>query len=309
MAIDFSLQDLLSPQACYGFLLRVLHPQGLRCPGGHELEHSRERQTRRPSIIAYECRNCGQRFTIFTHTALQGIRYSVVQIVQLVRGFAQGETTARLAREIQGCRKNVLKWRHKLQQLAMAARPRDPLRDEVVESDEMYQNSGEKGDLHATPEDPPRRRANKRRGHGTWDNDRPPIVGTVGRESGKARMEVCHHSTSDELIPHVLSNTIVGSVVNTDEWKAYSSLPERDRGHTTVCHGKREWARDDDGDGVREVHCNTMEGVWTGLRNYLRRFRGVHKKYLGQYVAMFEWAHNEKKGSMAFLRALLNVSA
>ena len=53
-----------------------------------------------------------------------------------------------------------------------------------------------------------------------------------------------------------------------------------------------EWARDDDGDGVREVHCNTLEALWTGLRNFLRPFRGVHKKYLYRYVAMFEWSCN-----------------
>jgi len=47
----------------------------------------------------------------------------------------------------------------------------------------------------------------------------------------------------------------------------------------TVCHtpGKRVWARDDDGDGIREVHVNTIEGLWTGLRNFLRPFRGVSK--------------------------------
>ncbi len=42
------------------------------------------------------------------------------------------------------------------------------------------------------------------------------------------------------------------------------------RAHRTVCHSptNREWARDDDGDGIREVHTNTMEGIWTGLRSF-----------------------------------------
>jgi transposase-like protein len=77
-----------------------------------------------------------------------------------------------------------------------------------------------------------------------------------------------------------------------------------------VCHkpGSREWARDDDGDGIREVHCNTMEGIWVGLRNFLRRFRGVHKKYLDQYVAIFEWAHNLKAITVDYLRVLLGVA-
>jgi transposase-like protein len=34
--------------------------------------------------------------------------------------------------------------------------------------------------------------------------------------------------------------------------------------------------------------------VGTGLRIFLRRFRGVHKKHLAQQVAIFEWEHNLK---------------
>src|SRR5205807_5697932 len=49
---------------------------------------------------------------------------------------------------------------------------------------------GKKSDPHLNPADPPRRRANKQRGHGTYANDRPPIVGTVGRDSGKVRLRV-----------------------------------------------------------------------------------------------------------------------
>jgi transposase len=74
--------------------------------------------------------------------------------------------------------------------------------------------------------------------------------------------------------------------------------------HATVCHSRREYARDDDGDGFCEVHCNTMEGIWTGLRNFLRPFRGVHKKYMAIYVAMFEWTHNLKRVTADFMRLL-----
>jgi hypothetical protein len=41
-----------------------------------------------------------------------------------------------------------------------------------------------------------------------------------------------------------------------------------------------EWARDEEGDGAREVRANTAEGMQTGLRNFLCPFRGVHKKRL-----------------------------
>ncbi len=43
------------------------------------------------------------------------------------------------------------------------------------------------------------------------------------------------------------------------------------------------------GDGINEVHTNTIEGLWTELRNFLRRFKGVSKHYIHLYIAMFEW--------------------
>jgi len=32
-------------------------------------------------------------------------------------------------------------------------------------------------------------------------------------------------------------------------------------GYPTVCHAQKEWARDDDGDGILEVYINTVEGM------------------------------------------------
>jgi hypothetical protein len=82
-----------------------------------------------------------------------------------------------------------------------------------------------------------------------------------------------------------------------------------DRNHISVSHAgpKSEWARDDDGDGVREVHCNTQEGIWTGLRTFLRPFRGVSKWFLDQYVAVFQWGDEIKSVTDEFLRVLLGM--
>ena len=60
-------------------------------------------------------------------------------------------------------------------------------------------------------------------------------------------------------------------------------------------NGNREWPKDVDGDGIREVHCNSCEGAGAGLRTYLRVFRGVHKKYLARYVAVYQVMTNAKR--------------
>ncbi len=169
---------------------------------------------------------------------------------------------------------------------------------------------GKKGQKHAKADDPPRRRANQVKGHGTWDNDRPPVLGVVGRSSGKIRLAVAKRNSRAALQPLVESWTPVGCTVNTDEWVAYDLLPNNGRQRVKVKHSRPnpEFARDDDGDGVREVHCNGIEGIWTGLRNFLRLFRGVAKEYLSQYVAIFEWSHNLKSVTHSFLNGLLSSS-
>jgi len=129
----------------------------------------------------------------------------------------------------------------------------------------------------------------------------------VGREGGQVRLTVAAHTDAVTLRGVIAGRTRPGAMVYTDEWRGYHGVTALGRGHATVCHADREWARDDDGDGVREVHDNTLEGLWTGLRNFLRPFRGLNKVYLHQYVAMFEWGYNVKRATPGFLRALLGV--
>jgi transposase len=161
---------------------------------------------------------------------------------------------------------------------------------------------GKKGDPPRAPLDPPRRRANKQRGHGTYANDRPPIVGTVGRQSGQCRLRVCHPTDGKTLRQHVQGYPKQAATCDPDEWQGYNRLK---RAHRTVCHGQKEWARDDDGDGVREVHVNTIEGRWPPARNFLRPFRGVHKKRLKDYLAMCEHKINFKRISPRFISQLV----
>ncbi len=157
---------------------------------------------------------------------------------------------------------------------------------------------------HRRPDDPPRPRANKRRGHGTFGNDRPPVAATIGRGTGRACFHVVGNADRKTLEGLVQATTIPGATLNTDEWRAHGRVAALGRGNATVNHGAGEWAHDD-GDGVREEHCNTMEGTWTGLRNYLRPFQGVSKWYLAGCVAIFEWSHNIKRVTDEFLGLLL----
>lgn len=302
----FPIQDLLNQEECYQYLLDVLHPEGLICPEGHPLPaeqapHDREREP----IVNYRCRNCGAVYNIFTNTILQGTHYDSCTIVLMLRGFAKGVPTQMLADELELDYGTVLKWRHRLQEQALVPTEEETLPDEQVEADEMYQNAGEKGDDHDDPDDPPRQRANPRRGRGTYENDRPVIAGTIGRQSQRLQLTMAPDSQNQTLVPIFSDQIAETATLFSDEAYHFLALDDEVGTHHTLDHNQNEFARDPDEDGFHEIHSNTIEGIWTGLRNFLRRFRGVHKVYLPQYVAMYEWSFNLKEVTKDFLRLLL----
>jgi transposase len=304
--IRFPITDLLSQQECYDYLVRTLHPKGLHCRRYHPLPTNQApHHQRRTPVYVYRCQVCGNVFNLFTATVWEGTHYDCVTLVLVLRGFAQGIPTLQLADELELDYGTLLERRHRIQQFALDHKPTTTLPDAVTEADEMFQNAGEKGEKHDDPDDPPRYRANNRPGAGTMANDRPPILGVVGRTTGSIRLTVSENTQQATLQPQVEKDTQPTTRLNTDESSAYNHIRATGREHVTVCHSRHEYARDDDGDGFCEVHCNTMEGIWTGLRNFLRPFRGVHKKYLAAYVAMFEWAHNLKRVTADFLRTLM----
>jgi transposase-like protein len=152
---------------------------------------------------------------------------------------------------------------------------------------------GKNSTPHRDPDDPPRRRANQRKGHGTSANDRPPIIRVISRETGEPRCWVCDHADRRTCAALIAENVpLKSTILYTDAW-------QRDHGShpapATVRHGTYEWARDDDGDGRREVHGHSCEGAGAALRTYLRAFRGVHKQYLHHDVATYEAMVNAKR--------------
>jgi transposase len=100
----------------------------------------------------------------------------------------------------------------------------------------------------------------------------------ISRETGEPRLWGCDHADPPTCAALIAENIPVGRTwLYTDEWQSYrGSHPDP----ATVRHGVRDWARDDEGDGRRDVHGNTCEGAGAALRTSLRAFRGVHTRYL-----------------------------
>jgi transposase len=132
---------------------------------------------------------------------------------------------------------------------------------------------------HRDAIDPPRRRANKRKGHGTYANDRPPIISLISRDTGEQRFWVCDHTTRRTCHTLIADNVPSGStLLYTDEWQSYRGSHPC---HATVAHGVHEWARDDHGDGQRyEAMVNTKRVTPQLIRRMCMADLSVHIGYL-----------------------------
>jgi transposase-like protein len=149
--MDFSLNDYMDEDACYGKLVELLHPEGLACPDCGQRQRLGIHHRHRAPVLDYQCGACGRVFNAWTETILQGTHRRPSQILLILRGIATGQPTAQMAREL-GCdRKHLLGLRHRLQEHARLGLDRNPLGDAVVEADEMYQNAGEKRDPARRP--------------------------------------------------------------------------------------------------------------------------------------------------------------
>jgi len=149
--MDFPLDGLMDEQACYDFLVGVLHPDGVACPGCGDREHAGVHRRNRAPVLDYQCGICGRVYNAWTGTELHGTSLGPWEWVLLLRGVCQGTSTAQLARELGRQRQNLLRLRHRIQARAQCLRWQEPVPDDVVEADEAYQNAGEKRDPARRP--------------------------------------------------------------------------------------------------------------------------------------------------------------
>ena len=116
----FPITELLDEEACYEFLVSVLHPKGLQCPAGHRVAAGQApHMNDRAPVMDYRCRRCGKVFNVFTNTLWKGTHYSCRHVGLLVRGFAQGVPTLPLAKELNLDYETVLTRRHGWQEQAL----------------------------------------------------------------------------------------------------------------------------------------------------------------------------------------------
>ena len=146
MDMDFPIIALLDLDASSAWIERHFHPQGLKCPhcqaGPEQARFFRVNGG--SGLTVYRCLRCDGIYHLYSGTLFAESQLTPEQVVLLLQGVLQGKSSCQIGREIDLTEKTVRKWRHRLQAQAEHLQPDSPLPDLETESDELFQNAGEK---------------------------------------------------------------------------------------------------------------------------------------------------------------------
>lgn len=142
----------------------------------------------------------------------------------------------------------------------------------------------------------------KRRGRGTWDVDKPPIITIVERKT-KYTIFFVAKNLSKKLIWNLINKLCNNPItVYTDDFTIYSYLESHQlvKNHFSINHSIKEYANGNN-------HVNNAENRHSIIRPYLNIFRGISKKYLEKYLIIIQYKINYKKEwKEKILRKIIN---
>ena len=112
------------------------------------------------------------------------------------------------------------------------------------------------------------------------------VVFAMQDRDGEMISKVVPDAKGATLKGEIELHVVKGSTVHTDEWASYKGLDKRGYGHSTVDHGRKEYARDGS-------HLNTVEAFFGILKRSIRSTHvWVSAKHLPKYLAEFEYRQN-----------------
>ena len=120
----------------------------------------------------------------------------------------------------------------------------------------------------------PRKIGLKKRGRGTHDTDKAPVLITVHRKSKYTTFNV-EKNLSKDLISKKIEKFIDNeAILYTDEYSIYSEINEHDKikNHVTVSHSKKEYI-------MGKIIVNTCKNKYSLLKLFLKIFGVVSKKF------------------------------
>ncbi|MDO8616713.1 MAG: IS1595 family transposase [Dehalococcoidia bacterium] len=271
---DFD-RDFPDDGACLDWLKDFLYPAGIPCKVcGEVTKHYRVKS--RPS---YSCSRCGHHVHPMAGTIYEDSRTPLKLWFYATYIMAQtrcGISAKQLQRETGVTYKTA--WRMFRQIRSLLDEPTAPMSGQV-EVDETYMGGKRKGRI----------------GRGI---DKTPVVGVVQR-GGRVVATKTPDVTRATVLPLIRQHVMPRSIVYTDEYRTYNTLPAHGYAHHRIHHSSKVYVRGD-------VHTNTIEGFWSLVKRGIGGvYHSVSDKYLQSYLNEYAFRYNHREDERPMFQSIL----
>lgn len=282
----FAQPRFTNDDAARDHLEAIRWPNGSVCPhcGGTERNARLQGASHRPGL--WFCGDCRSQFTVTVGTVFERSKVPLHKWLlanHLICSAKKGISAHQIHRTIGVTYKTAWFMVHRIRE-AMTEPNAGPLGGggKIVEADETYWGRSE--DAPAKPTDA----EGKRRYRGTRVmKDLRPIVALVER-NGKVRGFHMNAVTADNLGEALREHVHKKTHLMTDESRMYTKVGREFAKHSTVNHGRKEYARGN-------VTTNTVEGFFAILkRGLIGTYHHVGDKHLQRYVEEFTFRYNNR---------------
>lgn len=222
----------------------------------------------------YRCRACRRTFNALTGTPLSGLRHKG-RWLSFGGSLASGESVRKSAKRCGVCTDTAFRWRHRFLEAAATA---PGTLTGVVEADELFQLISDKGVRGLARK--PRKRGGKASKPGRSKEQAVILVATD--RGGTTFVQVIGDVSAESLAASLGPVVAKDALLVTDGHPAYPPCAK-------ALGIRHEAVNLSAGVRVRGlVHIQTVNSRHSQLRDFLRRFRGVSTRYLGNYM---RWLH------------------
>lgn len=253
---------------------------------------------------SYHCNSCNRDFTVLRGTIFEASKLSLQKwfaLIALMLNARKGISAMNLHRDLGITYKTA--W-FSAMRVRCAMLDQADMLEGIVEIDESYFGGKPR---HREPPDNvanlgyqemktdewkvDRRKFNKGRG----TENKVKVVGAVERgEKGRVSLKIQDSLTGDDMLKLLKRyvNTKEATVM-TDDFKSYKAFDKVIQ-HYTVNHSKKEYVKHLE--GIKDaIHTNTIEGVWSIIKNGIRgQYHVLSKKYLPFYLAEAAYKYNRR---------------
>lgn len=276
MAAIFELPHFQDADKAREYLEQLRWADGVVCPhcgviGGH---YKLEGKSTRPGV--YKCSACSDQFTVTVGTVFERSKIKLhiwLQAVHLMSASKKGISAKQIERMLGVSYKTAWFMCHRIREAMTVSPTADKMGgpDTIVEADETYW-----GNLY---------KARAGAGH------KMKVVSLVERESGQKRSFHVANVTSDTVEAVLKSQVHAETHLMTDESYVYKRVGKHFSAHSTVNHGKKEYARGN-------VTSNTVEASFAIFKRGLNgTFHSVSERHLQRYATEFDFKWNYRSAN------------